>query len=87
MMSPKIVELYAVLLILCTAVMFFGLFQMQSGLSAVMNHALVSPLQSILYGVQIAALCLVVTTFIIFVFFKKLYKSHSELKKKAGVKE
>ena len=87
MIGPKMVELYAVLLILCTAVMFFGLFQMQSGLSAVMNHAGVSPLQSILYGVQIAALGLVVTTLIIFVFFRKLHKSHSELKKKVGVKE
>ena len=87
MMGPKMVELYAVLLILCTAVMFFGLFQMQSGLSAVMNRAVVSPLHSILYGVQISALGLVITTFIIFVFFKKLHKSHFELKKKVGVKE
>ena len=81
------VELYAVLLILCTAVMFFGLFQMQYALSAVMNQAEVSPLQSILYGIQIAAIGLVVTTFIIFVFFKKLHKSHAELKKRVGVKE
>ena len=87
MISSKMVELYAVLLILCTAVMFFGLFQMQYALSAVMNQAEVSPLQSILYGVQIAAIGLVVTTFIIFVFFKKLHKSHAELKKRVGVKE
>lgn len=86
-MGPKMVELYAVLLILCTAVMFFGLFQMQSGLSAVMNHAEVSPLQSILYGVEVAAFGLVVTTLIIFVFFRKLHKSHFELKKKVGLKE
>lgn len=87
MINPKLVELYAVLLILCTAVMFFGLFQMQSRLSAMMSYAPVSPLQSILYGIQAAAFGLVATTLIIFVFFRKLHKSHLELKKMTGAKE
>lgn len=84
MINHKMAELYAILLLLCTAVMFFGLFQMQSALSTAMGRPGVSALQSALYGVQVAALGLVITTFIIFAFFKKLHKRHLELEKKAG---
>jgi spore maturation protein SpmA len=71
-------ELYAVMLALCTAVMFFGLFQMQYMLSIVMKEAEAVQLQSVLLGIQVAAIGLVATTFIMFVLLKKRPKQARE---------
>ncbi len=82
MENIKPFELYAVLLILCAAVLFFGLFQMQASLNAVMNKQAFSSFQFALKGVQISAIGLLLTTFILFVFFRRLRKKHRVLRKK-----
>jgi len=82
MVNQKLVELYAVMLILCTAVLFFSLFQMQANINAVMGRQEFSTLQFALQGIQIAAIGLVIGTFIIFIFLRRIHKKHKTLRKK-----
>ena len=82
MKNIKSIELYTVMLILCAAVLFFSLFQMQSGLNAVMNQEEFSSFQFALQGVQVAAIGLVFGTVIVFIFFRRLHKKHGALRKK-----
>ena len=80
MKKIKLVELYTVMIILCAAVLFFGLFQMQSGLNAVLNQEEFSSFQFALQGVQIASIGLIIGTVVVFIFFKRLNKKHKDLK-------
>ena len=82
MVNQKLVELYAVMLILCAAVLFFGLFQMQASLNAVMGRQEFSSFQFALQGIQIAAIGLVIGTFIIFILLRRINKKHKKLRKK-----
>ena len=82
MVNQKLVELYTVMLILCAAVLFFGLFQMQASLNAVMSGQEFSSFQFALQGIQIAAIGLVIGTFIIFIFLRRIRKKHKTLRKK-----
>ena len=82
MANQKLVELYAVILILCAAVLFFGLFQMQANLNAVMSGQEVSSFTLFLQGIQVAALGLVVGTGILFIFLRRIRKKNIVLRKK-----
>jgi len=82
MVNLKMVELYAVMLILCTAVLFFGLFQMQANINAVMGGQEFSSLQFVLQGIQIAAIGLVIGTFIIFIFLRRIRKKTQNIAQK-----
>ena len=74
MVNLKLVEAYAVLLILCTALIIFGIFQMQLALSAVVSQVELSPFQAILHGILVSALGLVLCTSILVLFFRRMRK-------------
>jgi len=74
MTNIKMVELYSVLLILCTSLIVFGIFQMQSAMAAVLNETEIFTTQMILRGVQISAVGLVLSALILFLFFRTLKK-------------
>ena len=82
MVNQKLVELYAVMLILCAAVLFFGLFQMQANINAVMSGQEFSSFQLALQGIQISTIGLVFGTIIIFVLLKRVRTKHRVLHKK-----
>ncbi len=77
MVNLKLVEVYAVLLMLCTALVVFGVYQMQAALKAVLDEASSSYLQMVLQGVQIAAVALIGCTLIMVLFFRHLRKKYS----------
>jgi len=90
MMNFKFVEVYAVLLVLCTALILFGLFQMQAVLANVLGQAEVSPLDAIMQGVQAAAVGLVLSVVMLLLFFRWMQKRGKQLgnpnrKNKKGV--
>lgn len=72
MKGSKLIEAYAVLLVLCTGLMVFGMFQMQTAVSMVMGQTTVSPIQMILQGVQVSAIGLVLSAFIIVLFLRRV---------------
>jgi len=75
MLKFKSAELYAVLLVLCTALVVFGMFQMKAFVSATMAGLDIYPLEMILSGVQVSALGLVLSAGILLVFLKRLRKA------------
>ncbi len=72
MEGNKLIEAYAVLLVLCTSLMVFGMFQMQAAVSMVMSQTTISPIQMILQGVQVSAIGLVLSAFIMVLFLRRL---------------
>ena len=72
MEGSKLIEAYAVLLVLCTSLMVFGMFQMQTAVSMALGQTTVSPIQMILQGVQVSAIGLVLSAFIIVLFLRRL---------------
>lgn len=72
MEGSKLIEAYAVLLVLCTSLMVFGMFQMQAAVSMVMGQTTVSLIQMILQGVQVSAIGLVLSAFIIVLFLRRV---------------
>ena len=74
MANPKLVELYAALLVVCTALIIFGIFQVQATLSAVVSETELSPLQTILQGIQIAEVGLILSDAMLLLFFRRVRK-------------
>jgi len=79
--KTKLVEVYSVLLVLCTVVLVFGLFMMNAFLNSVLTKTELSPIQTILQGIQVAAVGLLLSTAILFVFFRRIKKLHLQAKK------
>jgi len=85
MVNLKLAELYSILLVICTSLIIFGIFQMQVALEAVINGTKISFIEVISQGIQVAAIGLIISTGILVLFFRKLKKTIElkESKKKA----
>lgn len=77
MVNLKMVELYSVLLILCTSLIIFGMYQMQAMLASVISREEMFTAQLVLQGIQISAVGLVLSTLIMFLFFRQLKKKYA----------
>ncbi len=75
------VEAYAVLLLLSAAVIIFGMFQMEGTLSAAARNADFSTFEIMIRGIQVAALALIVSTFMILFYLKELKEGKFVFKK------
>jgi len=76
MVNLKMVELYSILLIMCTSLIIFGMYQMQAMLATVVSKEEMFTAQLVLQGVQISAVGLILSALIMFLFFRQLKKKY-----------
>lgn len=77
MVNLKLVEVYAVLLVLCTALIVFGLFLMQSNIASALGPGQSSYFQTVLHGIQVSAAGLIACTVLMVLFFWHLKKKYA----------
>jgi TRAP-type C4-dicarboxylate transport system permease small subunit len=80
----RMFQVYLVLLILCTATVIFGIFQLKTTMAAMAGETAVSFPQPILQSVLIAALVIILVALMLTLFFRVRKQAQGLGKKKAG---
>ena len=74
MAERKLIEIYAVLLVLCTALLIFGITQMQFFLSGILSERDFLASQNFMTSIQVSALGLILCALILVLFLRRFRK-------------
>ncbi len=80
----RMFQAYSVLLVLCSALVIFGIFQLKTTMAGMLGTTQASFPQPILQGVLIAALAIILVTLMLTLFFRVRNQAQSRRKKKAS---
>ena len=80
----RMFQAYSVLLVLCTAVVIFGIFQLKTTMAAMLGGTRPSFPQPVLLGVLIAGLAIILLALVLTLFFRVMDQAQSRSKKKTN---